>query len=276
MNRILVPTDFSDVASNAFIYALEVANIFRAEIIILHSYDLIPMDSQFFPENFEAVYDSMALAQYDAFKVEIPNLRKIMESNNLEHIKVTHRLMEGDLNSNIKLSIKDDNIDMIIMGTSGVTEWEAFFAGSNSGAVILGSTIPMICVPLGVHFKTIKDIGFITHYRATDKEALYKTVDFAQKIGAKVKCLYIKTNNSAVELQTIKQWEEDFRQESVAFSVVQSQEVKQVMIEFVENESLDLLTMVSYKKGFFEGMFIPNYSQRKTAEIDIPILIIHA
>ena len=276
MKRILIPTDFSEVATNAFKYALEYANIVNAELIVLHSYDLIPMDDQFFPENFAAVYDSIALAQFEAFKDEIPKLRNIMEETNLGHITMTHRLMEGDLNSNIKKSIEEDQIDLIIMGTSGVTEWEAFFAGSNSGSVILGITIPMLCVPLGVKFRTIKEIGFITHYRDTDKVALYTTLNLAAKIGAKVKCLFIKTSNSKVDLQVIEKWEAEFNRESVVFFVIQTEEVKQIMLDFVANQSLDVLTMVAYKKGFFEGMFVPNYSKRTVAEMDIPILIIHA
>ena len=38
MKKILFPTDFSDVATNAFMYALNVANLFEAQILTLHVY----------------------------------------------------------------------------------------------------------------------------------------------------------------------------------------------------------------------------------------------
>lgn len=276
MKRILFPTDFSEVATNAFLYALNFADVIQAELIVLHSYDLLPIDDQFFPENFKAVYDSIELAHFDAFKNEIPKLRNLMEAQHLEHIKMTHRLMEGNLNTNIQKAIDEDQIDYVVMGTSGFSEWEAFFAGSNSGSVILGINVPMLCVPLGVKYKEIKKIGFINRYRDKDKEALYSTLYLAKEIEAKIKSLCIKTGNATLDIDTVLKWETEFNQESITFSVIHSDEVKQEILDFVSKQAIDLLTMVTYKKGFFEGMFVPNYIKRTSPEIDIPILVIHA
>jgi nucleotide-binding universal stress UspA family protein len=276
MKHILFPTDFSEVATNAFLYALKFADVIEADLIVLHSYDLIPMDSHFFPENFKMVYDSIELAHFDEFKDEIPKLRLLMEEQNLDHIKMTHRLMEGDLMTNMKKSIEEDQIDYIVMGTSGATEWEALFAGSNSGSVILGINVPVLCVPLGVKYRKIKEIGFISHYREKDKIALRTTLNLADILGAKTKSLCIKTSNSNIDVETIEKWEEDFSKESVRFSVVYSDEVKQEMVDFIADQVIDILTMVNYKSSFFEAMFIPDYSKKSNSDIDIPILIIHA
>ncbi|MFM9825355.1 universal stress protein [Flavobacterium sp.] len=276
MKKILFPTDFSEVATNAFVYALEFAKIVQGELIVLHSYDLIPMDNQFFPENFTELYDSIELANFDLFKEEIPKIRGIMEKHNLRHIKLTHRLMEGDLFVNIKKSIEENKIDYVIMGTSGDAWWEALFAGSNSGSVILGLDVPMFCIPLGVKFKKIKTIGYINHYRAKDKEVLYDVLDFAKRTKAIIKCLYVKTSNSDVDIETIKKWEDEFSPEPVSFFVIQSDEIKHVMLDFISNQEIGVLTMLTYKSSFFEGMFVPNYFKNKVTDTDIPIMVIHA
>ena len=276
MKKILFPTDFSEVATNAFVYALELAKLIQGELVVLHSYDLIPIDDQFFPENFTEEYDSIELANFDLFKEEIPKLREIMESHQLDDIKMTHRLMEGNLINNIKNSIQEDTIDYVVMGTSGVTEWEALFAGSNSGSAILGVNVPMFCVPFGVEFKKIKTIGYINHYTPKDKEALSNLLHFAKMIDAKVKCLYIKTSNVEIDIEAFKKWEEDFTQEPVTFTVVRNNELKQMMLDFVSHQDIDVLTMLTYKSNFFEGMFVPNYAKREASDIHIPILVIHA
>ncbi|HEY6142526.1 MAG TPA: universal stress protein [Flavobacterium sp.] len=276
MKRILFPTDFSEVATNAFVYALELAKLVQGELVVLHSYDLIPMDDQFFPENFAEEYDSIELANFDLFKEEIPKLRGIMENHQLDDIKMTHRLMEGNLINNIKNSIQEDTIDYVVMGTSGVTEWEALFAGSNSGSAILGVHVPMFCVPFGVEFKKIKTIGYINHYTPKDKEALSNVVHFAKMIDAKVKCLYVKTSTSEIDIEAVKKWEEDFSQEPITFTIVRNNELKQMMLDFVSHQEIDVLTMLTYKNSFFEGMFVPNYAKREASDIHIPILVIHA
>jgi nucleotide-binding universal stress UspA family protein len=217
MKKILFPTDFSKVATNAFVYALEFAKIVQGELVVLHSYDLIPMDNQFFPENFTELYDSIELANLEQFKEEIPKLRAIMGNHQSEHIKMSHRLMEGDLIANIKKSIEEDKIDYLVMGTSDVGEWEALFAGSNSGSVILGLDIPMFCVPFGVKFNQIKNIGYVNHYTSKDKEVLGKVLYIAKMINATVRSLYVRTSKSDLDAETKKRWEENFKGEPITF-----------------------------------------------------------
>jgi nucleotide-binding universal stress UspA family protein len=44
MKKILFPTDFSQTANNAFVYALQFAASMGAEIITLHVYELPQVD----------------------------------------------------------------------------------------------------------------------------------------------------------------------------------------------------------------------------------------
>ena len=276
MKRILFPTDFSEVATNAFVYALELAKLVQAEVLVLHSYDLIPMDDQFFPENFNEIYDSVELANFEQFKEEIPKLRAIMEEHQMEHLKLTHRLMEGDLTANVKKSIEEDKINYLVMGTSDVGEWEALFAGSHSGSVILGLDIPMFCVPFGVKFKAVKNIGYVNHYTPKDKEALVAVLDIAKMMDATVKSLYVRTSKSEMDAETKKSWEEDFVKEPITFFEVRNDEIKQMILDFVSRHEIDVLAMLTYKKNIFEGMFVPNYAKDNASGIKIPILVIHA
>jgi nucleotide-binding universal stress UspA family protein len=47
----------------------------------------------------------------------------------------------------------EDKIDFVIMGTSGITNWDSFFVGSNSGSVIIGIEVPMLCGTLGAKYR---------------------------------------------------------------------------------------------------------------------------
>ena len=172
MKKILFPTDFSKVATNAFVHALEFAKIVNAELVMLHTFQLPIYDNQFFPENYAVIFNSLELSQFDMFKDEIPKLRAIAEERHLSKIKMTHRLMDGELLFNIKKVIKEDKIDFVVMGTSGATGWDAFFMGTNTGAAISGIDVPMLCIPIEAKFKKIETIGFTTRFRPKDKKAL--------------------------------------------------------------------------------------------------------
>jgi hypothetical protein len=109
-----------------------------------------------FPENFNMVYDTVELTEFDMFKEEIPKLRAIAEACNLENIKMSHRLMEGDLIANIKKIVDTDKIDYVVMGTSVCNRWDAF-VGSNSGDVI-GIWL-LYAYPGKLNIKPLKRLG---------------------------------------------------------------------------------------------------------------------
>ena len=135
MKKILFPTDFSDAATNAFVHALEFANIVKAELILLHTFEIPVYDSQYFPENYASIYNSIELAKFEMFKDEIPKLRTIAIERNLEDIVIKHRLMDGDLIYNLKNAVEEDQVDFVIMGTTGISDWTKFFFGSNTNSL---------------------------------------------------------------------------------------------------------------------------------------------
>ena len=206
MKQILFPTDFSEVANNAFVHALEFAKMVHGELVLLHSFELPIYDNQFFPENYAAIYDSVELSEFEMFKNEIPKLRAIAEFHHLDKIKMSHRLKNGNLVSAIKESIADDAIDYLVIGTSGATGWESFFMGTNASSIITDAGIPVYCVPSDAPFQKIDTIGFTTRFRPKDKKALHTILQLAHKAKAKVKFLYVKTSNSDVSNDTIAEW----------------------------------------------------------------------
>lgn len=274
MKRILFPTDFSETATNAFVHALEFAKVVKGELVLLHTFDLPIFDNQFFPENYMAIYESVQLSQFDMFKDEIPKLRAIAVDHNLDHIKITHRLMDGDLLYNIEKAIKEDKIDYVVMGTDGASGWSAFFSGTNTGRVLTDIEVPTFCIPAEAEFKKIETIGFTTRFRDKDKKALRNILKIAKKADATVKCLYVKTSESDVSKEVIKEWEAVFEKDSVTFSVVLSDDVKEAIIDFILNKDIDVLTMLTYKRSFFEGLFNPSFTKKLATNLNIPILAV--
>ncbi|KFF03575.1 universal stress protein [Flavobacterium reichenbachii] len=275
MKKILFPTDFSDAATNAFVHALEFAKVVNAELILLHTFEIPVYDSQFFPENYASIYSSIELAKFETFKDEIPKLRTIALERNLEDIVIKHRLMDGDLIYNLKNAVKEDQIDFVIMGTSGVSDWTKFFTGSNSNSVIADVDVPVLCVPVYAKYKKIKTIGFTTRYRDKDKKELKKVLKIAKKTNARVKSLYVKTSDSDVSAQTIKEWENEFAAEDVDFLVLPSDEVKETILDFVLYKDIDVLTTITHKRSFFASIFESSFSQKISKEVEIPVLVMH-
>jgi len=163
----------------------------------------------------------------------------------------------------------------VVMGTSGASGWEAFFLGTNTGSVISAIDVPVLSVPFEAKFKEVETIGFTTRYRDKDKNALKDVLKIAKKMNAKVRTLYVKTNNSDVPVTTIELWEKEFEGEPVIFSVIPSDDVKGTVIDFVLFKDIDLLAMMTYKRNFFVELFKPSLTLKFANDFDIPILAMH-
>lgn len=274
MKRILFPTDFSEAATNAFVHALEFANSIDGELVLLHAFDLPVFDSQYFPENYMLIYESVELTQFEIFKDELPKLHAIAQKRNLDGIKMIHRLMDGNLLSTIERAIKEDHIDYVIMGTEGVTGWSEVLLGTHATAVISDVSIPVFSIPVKAEFKPVKNIVFTTRFRDKDKPALKKVLKLAKKMGAKIKCLYVKKDSSDVTKETIKEWENEFANEPVDFNVIFSEEVKESILDFIMFKKVDVLVMLTYKRNFFENLFHHSLTKDCASHLDIPVLAI--
>lgn len=276
MKKILVPIDFSDTSVNAFVYALEMANVLKAEIILLHTFELPIVDSQSMPINYATIYEAIELTNFDHFKAELPKLRVLAESRGLDHIQLNHILMDGDLVYNIKKVVKQENIDFVVMGTKGATGWIDTFIGTNAGSVIADVQVPVLSVPLSAQYKKIDTIAFTTRFREKDIEALIKVLFFAKKMKAQVKCVYIKTPSSDVTEETIKRWESHFdEEEPLQFVIVPGSDVKAAISNYLEQHPIDLLAMLTYKRNFFVELFSNTTTQKLSYHLKTPILAFH-
>ena len=275
MKKILVPTDFSVIATNAFEHALGLAKLVHGELILLHTYELPIIDNQFAIENYKQVFDSVGLANFDRFKNEIPKLRKIASEQGGEHIKISHILMDGDLLNNAKKIIDEDHIDYVVMGTSGASGWKEMFLGTNTGEAISNIRVPVLSVPESAKYTKIETIGFTTRYREKDKVALSNVLKIARLAGAVVKCLYVQTKDSDNTKATFKAWEDHFKNEPVQFFILPSEEVNSTIEQFIDHQNIDVLAMLTYKRNFFQWMFTTSFTEKMSYHCTIPILAMH-
>ncbi|MFY7740028.1 MAG: universal stress protein [Flavobacterium sp.] len=275
MKKILFPTDFSEVANNAFVHALSLAKLVHGELILLHTYELPIVDNQFAPQNYQVLFDSLELSNFEKFKDEVPKLRAIAEENHFGDIKMSHMILDGDLMYNIKEIIKKDKIDYVVMGTSGATGWKEAFLGTNTGEAIVNLSVPVLSIPKDCKYTKIETIGFTTRYREKDKEALKQVIKIAKTANAKVKCLYVKTKATDNTEVIFDDWNEQFKNDPVTFFILPNEDVKESISDFITHQEIDVLAMLTYKRSFFESLFSSSFTEKMSYNSEIPILALH-
>ncbi|MFL9843456.1 universal stress protein [Flavobacterium rhizosphaerae] len=276
MKRILFPTDFSEAAKTAYIYALKFADSYDAEIFILHSYDLPIVDTPPLPETAAEVFDIVEANQFESFREEIPLMEQIAAEQSLSHIKTSKLLQYGDLIYNINKVCDDENIDMIIMGTKGATGLKETFLGSNAASVIAHTERPVLCIPAEAEYQPIQNVVFTTQYMDRDNDALAQTIQLAKKFNARIQCLYIKNDDDPIDIEErINEWKIYYRDEQIDFFNIDGQHIEQTILDFIENQAVHLLVMRTHKRNFFERLFHRSLTKKMAYHSKIPLLIFH-
>lgn len=276
MRRILFPTDFSEAANTAFGYALNFADSFGAELIILHVYDLPIVETPLLPDSTNEIFDIVEMNQFESFREQLPELHKMAERRNLGHITIRNILLYGDLIYNINKVCKDEEIDLIVMGTKGASGLKETFIGSTTASVITNASVPVLGIPAEAEYHPIKSIAFTTQYKDKDNVALVKALEIAEKFRARVQCLYIKNPDDPSDIdERINDWKMYYKDKNVDFFNIAGDHIEQTILDFIDAQKVNMLVMRTHKRGFFEGLFHRSLTKKMAYHTKVPLLVFH-
>ena len=146
MKKILFPTDLSKAAEQAFIYALHLADKLGATLTTLHVYLQPEVRKSELPRTVAEFYENYDLDEFENFKDAIPNLREIQEGHGFSHLDVQHQLEPGRTVKTILGIAKQEDYDMIVMGTTGARGLKEIFMGSVAGEILENAHCPVLAI----------------------------------------------------------------------------------------------------------------------------------
>ena len=137
--KILVPTDGSEFAKKAQKHALFLSKVSGAEIIAIsvtenNFVNGLPLDDEVYQLN-------------QILKERSEENLKEFDKLNEDELKITHIVREGSPAKVILEVAKEENIDLIVMGSSGKSGFDRFIMGSVADKVVNSDK----CAVLVVH-----------------------------------------------------------------------------------------------------------------------------
>ncbi|QES91866.1 universal stress protein [Empedobacter brevis] len=274
MKKILFPTDFSETANNAFLYALNLAKSIDAQVYVLHVYELPMITGSLSAGLIQNVYETVELGSFDNFKDNIPQLRQIADENGLNEIPVKFILEEGNFLYILREIIGEESVDFVVMGTDGNSGIEKMLFGSNTINAITSMKIPILSIPKAMSFKGFKNIGFTTVFDQKDKDALKYLIEIANRHQAKIHCMHVSKDGKYDE-QALKDWQDQFAGDPIVFEIYHDADPVNAVLDFIKEKQIDLLTVVSRNKGFFDKIFSPGFTKKIANKNITPLFVFH-
>lgn len=275
--KLLVPTDFSKNAQKAVDYAIKMADKARAEIILLHAHQIIDTDSASRKLLFEEYNLSVARKLHDELKIQRGRIARINPG-----IKVT-----GELSADAaKKSIVEASIgkDLIVMGTQGASGLKRIFMGSTSASVIGNATVPVLAIPRSYTWKEPKNILLTTNQFETDQTLLNGLFRIVQLFNSRLHVIvftdsdtattddYISHKRSLDNYQNVL--EDKYKDITITSAHLKGSEFEDTVQQYVNDHSIDMIAMITYKKNFLENIFHRSATKKMAYRSSIPLLAI--
>jgi len=277
MKNILIPTDFSDNASDALGYALNLLGGSKANIHIVH---VVPVHT---------VPGDVPVNTTELATLEVQEAEKAMEAiEEFSHmfygegkgaqITVTTKVAVGGVAFQIKKEADEIGADLIIMGTQGVNHsFVEKVLGSISTMAISDAPCPGILVPRGYQFKTIDNIIFATNLNHADPYELWRATELIKPHIGRVRCVYVTKDESKVDKEELESFAKYMVEHSpsvqTVFNVEESDNIEKTLSEYAENYDAEMVIMHRSKKSFWKSLFGARHTKKMASWLTIPLMI---
>jgi nucleotide-binding universal stress UspA family protein len=135
-NKILLPTDGSENAKRAGKHAIWIADASGADIIVLNVIEPYYPQISSLPNFSQVIFDELNNEAENAVKSFKKDLESSQCKGMCKNIKLTTQINEGKAFVEIIKSIKDEGIDLVVMGASGRHGLDRFILGSVTERVL--------------------------------------------------------------------------------------------------------------------------------------------
>lgn len=276
MKTIIIPTDFSDNADNALLFAILLAKKETTKLILHHSFRA-----------------SVPIAEipYDVLREEKENLHRDAELKlKAQAIKMDHaglknylfNICEGSAGETIVTAAKEQHADMVIMGTKGADSIADAFFGTTATYVMEHASCPVMAIPGDFHFnRPVKTITYATDYRESDLNDLETLVEMGKLFKAQINVLHIGEGN----IKPIEEHElmDDFKNRvnrritypNLSFQVMHGLDAGEKLETYIAEDSTDILAMSTHKRSVLEKIFGTSTTSEISLGSKIPIIAFH-
>lgn len=280
MKKILVATDFS---SNAYAALIYVSKLFKAddiEITLLHSFEdeANRLTSRVDVEKAGKIIDSLKM-QFDEDGAAL--LDEIIADGLSNNHKFRMISTPIGLTTVVNKLVAEEGYNLVVMGSKGRTGVEEMLMGSTTILITKNlQSCPLLIVPREIAFVLPLNIVFATDYM--DFFPLSKLKPITQLVRhyrSVIHLLYVGSENDMqeVQLDNLEKFRLDLSEYDTEFHFIPKKDsVSKSIHHFLEDKSMDFLSLVYHKHTFIKQLFREPVVNRVGKHSSIPTLIIPA
>ncbi len=189
IQNILVPTDFSACATYAIKAAVLLSEKYEAA---LHIISCTPLIKKKAPESLPGEEDAAYQRQINHTNMLLKDLEQNLKASSQKTIiKQTF----GYLVEAIQTYSEANQIDLIVMGSHGISGKNEYFIGSNTQKVVRKVHIPVLVVKNPLESVDFKKVVFASEFNLSDKPVFLKMLELLKPNQPEIHLVTINTSS---------------------------------------------------------------------------------
>lgn len=277
MKNILLLTDFSDNSINAIDYALKLFSGHNCNFYVLH----VELSNTYLSDDLmaggnQSIYDSLVKKSKTKLNTLLKDLKSKSENENFKF----EMLIDHDIFTDaIKQVIDAKHIELVVMGTNGVTGAKEVVFGSNTINVIRKVYCPTLVIPEDFEYQTPNQVLLpLDLYDALNGDAFTAVLNFTKRFGKKLHMVRVNPNNEdAAEQRKDKQNIDTLLTDlDFEYHVVTDIPMPHVVDSYVQIHNIDITTLLVQKESLFERFFIGSPTTKISNKLRVPLLVFHS
>ncbi|RDY58654.1 universal stress protein [Flagellimonas nanhaiensis] len=279
MQKILIPTDFSENAWNAIDYAMQLFRDKSCTFYLLNTYTPVIPSSRFMAKMVDgvrivdAVRDSSELGLQKTVSQIKSKYRNPKHS--FETISSFNLLVEE-----VKDIVDSFGINLVVTGTKGASGIDEVFMGSNTVRIIKNAKkCPVLAIPQSFEYVTPSEIAFATDFnRFYTVSELSPLLEMAKMFNATIRIVHVQYGIKA--LSELQQFNLNMLRrylgevEHYVHTVSELHSVSQTLEMFSKELDIHLLALLNYQHSYMEKMTREPIIKRTAFHTQIPLLVI--
>ncbi len=278
INHILIPTDFSTISREAYEYAHCLAAHFSADLELLNVHFPNALEATPFYLNYAATDIQLKKESLIAFAKATPLPPSCCDEHRVEiqeHFSVACGLPEDVI---VKKSQNED-VDLIVMSTTGENGWYQKWLGSISRHTAMNAKCPVLLIPKGITYRCPRHILYATNYHPNEFQALEQLIIFAKYFKSQIHIIHVaesETDKIEPEKSIASQpFRNGLPNLYYKISTIVDKNISTGLNRYVAENNIDLIAMPTINRPFFNQLFHKSTTKDMAIQTKIPLLVLH-
>lgn len=279
MNKILVPTDFSEDSINGLDIAIKIAEITESEIYLINTID--PPTSGSFSATgdvFQKGDEEAALYMAQLTRANRIRLQKLVDTHATADISITPAIVTENLQEGVTNFIARHNIDLIVMGTSGQRTFSEYFVGNNTEQIIRISDCPVLAVRKSTPDFKVENIVMATDLDTKALEGITHIKKFASNFQAALHVLHVITSEEDSPAEVYSNLESFAGRHHLAnysLNMVHNSDEEEGIMQFAREKNADLIAVITHGRTGLANLVLGSVTEELVKEANIPVISVN-